>query len=129
MAAGDHAQAAVALARVVEREHHVGQLVDVRREVRPVRRVLVPAEARALARPLEVQLVREQRHALAAHEIAHRLDQTRIVDQRLEDRLEMVEGLDHADRRGARLVLELDRGAGRLAVAIAVDLVAVGTSL
>src|SRR5262249_22841471 len=61
---------------------------------------------------------------LRAHEVAHRLHEPRIVEELVDRGIEVMEGLDHTDRPRSRAVLELDRGAGRLAVEIAVDLVA-----
>ena len=61
MAARDDPEAAVVAIRVVEGDHHVGQAVAVAADVAPVGRVLVPAEARALARPLQVDLVGPER--------------------------------------------------------------------
>ena len=80
VAASDDPQTAVALGRVVERQHHIGQPIDMGTAVIPVRRILVPAEARALARALEVDPVGEERHPLVAHQFAHGLHQARVVD-------------------------------------------------
>jgi hypothetical protein len=124
MAAANHAEAAVVLVGVVEREQHVREPIELAEEVGPVGRVLVPAEARALARALQVELVREQGDALVADQVAHRLDEPRIVQQPIHVFVEVMERLDHADRLRSRSVLELDRRAAGLVVDVAVNRVA-----
>ena len=74
-------------------------------------------------RRLEVELVGPEPDARRADEIAHRFDQARVVDEAIEDRIERVERLDHAQRRGAGPVFELHRDGAGVDVAIAVHLV------
>jgi hypothetical protein len=90
----DDAETAVFLIGGVERHQHVRQPLDVIAGVAPIRRVLVPTKARALARPLQVELVCPQCHALAAHDPAHGHHDALVVDQAVEDRVQVVEGLD-----------------------------------
>jgi hypothetical protein len=97
----------------------------------------VPTKARALARPLQVELVCPQCHALAAHDPAHGHHDALVVDQAVEDRVQVVEGLDHADRVAGlirttlprfgltRRVLALNGRAAGLDVAVAIDRVVV----
>ena len=125
MAPPDHPEAAILPVGVVERDHHVRQLIAVGADVTPVGGVLVPSEARPLARPFQVDLVGPQSDPVRLENPAKRHDQPGVCDQRLEVRVEMVEGLDHADRLAVRVVLELDGRVRRLHVAVPVDSVVV----
>ena len=112
VACGDHPQAAVGELGGVEGQHDVGAARDVATHGEPIGGVLVPAKTRSTPGRLQVQLEGEERHVGGAHQIAHGLDQPRIVDELFKAPMEVVAGFDDAQRcavpRGAaRRVLEL----------------------
>ena len=126
----DHPEAAILPVGVVERDHHVRQLIAVGADVTPVGGVLVPSEARPLARPFQVDLVGPQRDPVRLEHPAKRHDQP--GDPRRAPRRSDRDGGRARSRGSSRCpgVLVLDGRVRRLHVAVPVDsvVVALGAS-
>ncbi len=86
----------------------------------------MPAKAGALAGALQIDLVGPERDPVGFEYTTKGNDQAWILDQIVEDGIEMVKGLDHANRLRSLRVFELDRRLGSLDITIAVDSIIIG---